>query len=78
MTAGKGLLLVTMEPPACLEEEFNDWYDTEHLPQRRTAPYLVSKAPRGVCLSGWPKCRVRGLWMTAAAKVCSRHANSRT
>ena len=29
-----GLLLVTMEPPASLEEEFADWYDTEHVPER--------------------------------------------
>jgi hypothetical protein len=54
MTAGKGLLLVMMEPPACLEEEFNDWYDTEHLPQRRSLLGFES-ASRYVCLSGWPK-----------------------
>lgn len=33
MTA-KGLLLVLFDPPPALEEEFNDWYDTEHLPER--------------------------------------------
>jgi hypothetical protein len=55
MTAGnKGLLLVTMEPPASLEEEFNDWYDTEHLPQRRALPGFESGA-RYVCIAGWPK-----------------------
>ncbi len=50
----KGLLLVTMEPPACLEEEINDWYDTEHLPQRSTLPGFESAA-RYVCVLGWPK-----------------------
>jgi len=54
MTAAKGLLLVTMEPPAGLEEEFNDWYDTEHFPQRRGLPGFES-ASRWVCLHGWPR-----------------------
>jgi hypothetical protein len=51
---GKGLLLVTMEPPADLEGEFNDWYDTEHFPQRRALPGFES-ASRWVCLEGWPR-----------------------
>lgn len=34
----KGMLLVMMQPPAHLEEEYNDWYDTEHLPDRMSAP----------------------------------------
>jgi hypothetical protein len=50
----KGLLLVTMEPPSSLEEEFNDWYDTEHFPQRRALPGFES-ASRWVCLDGWPR-----------------------
>ncbi|WP_315832262.1 DUF4286 family protein [Bradyrhizobium prioriisuperbiae] len=50
----KGLLLVTMEPPAALEEEFNDWYDSEHLPQRHRLPGFES-ASRWVCVSGWPR-----------------------
>jgi hypothetical protein len=50
----KALLLVTMEPPASLEEEFNDWYDTEHFPQRRGLPGFES-ASRWVCLEGWPR-----------------------
>jgi hypothetical protein len=48
MTAGKGLLLVMMEPPACLEEEFNDWYDTEHLPQRRSLTWFRKRV--AVCV----------------------------
>ncbi len=54
MNDPKGLLLVLMEPPALLEEEFNDWYDTEHFPQRRALPGFES-ASRWVCLSGWPR-----------------------
>lgn len=34
----KGLLLVLADPPPTLEEEFNDWYDTEHLPERAALP----------------------------------------
>lgn len=54
MPDNKGLLLVTMEPPAGLEDEFNDWYDTEHFPQRRALPGFESAA-RWVCLAGWPR-----------------------
>ena len=28
----KGFLLVLMQPPENIEEEFNAWYDTEHVP----------------------------------------------
>lgn len=50
----KGLLLVMMEPPATLEEEFHDWYDGEHLPQRLGLPGFETGS-RWVCLSGWPR-----------------------
>ena len=30
----RGLLLTMTEPPAPMEEEFNAWYDDEHLPER--------------------------------------------
>jgi hypothetical protein len=50
----RAVLLVTMEPPAPLEEEFNDWYDLEHFPQRRAMPGFES-ASRWVCLDGWPR-----------------------
>ena len=30
----RGLLLTMTEPPAAMEEEFNAWYDAEHLPER--------------------------------------------
>ena len=56
MTASgqKGLLMATMEPPATLEEEFQDWYDTEHVPERRNYPGFET-ANRWVCVDGWPR-----------------------
>jgi len=50
----RAILIVTMEPPMPLEEEFNDWYDTEHFPQRASMPGFES-ASRWVCLDGWPR-----------------------
>jgi hypothetical protein len=49
-----GMLLVQMEPPATLEEEFHDWYDTEHTPERAAVPGFLSAA-RYVCVDGWPR-----------------------
>jgi len=54
MPQQKGFLMVTMDPPAPVEEEFNDWYDTEHVPERAAIPGFES-AKRFVCVSGWPK-----------------------
>ena len=54
MIARKGFLLVTMEPPPNVEEEFNDWYDTEHVPDRLAIEGFES-GKRFVCVSGWPK-----------------------
>jgi hypothetical protein len=34
----KGLLLVLVDPAPTLEEELNDWYDLEHLPERAALP----------------------------------------
>lgn len=49
-----GLLLVLMQPPATLEEEFNAWYDTEHIPERAAVPGFRT-ALRYVALSGYPR-----------------------
>jgi len=38
----RGLLLTMTEPPAYMEEEFNAWYDTEHLPERLSIPGFLS------------------------------------
>jgi len=34
----RGLLLTITEPPPAMEEEFNAWYDGEHLPERLSIP----------------------------------------
>ena len=34
----RGLLLTLTEPPPAMEEEFNAWYDTEHIPERLAIP----------------------------------------
>jgi hypothetical protein len=34
----RGLLLTLTEPPPGMEEEFNAWYDDEHLPERLGIP----------------------------------------
>jgi len=36
--ARRGLLLTQTEPPPAMEEEFNAWYDLEHLPERLSIP----------------------------------------
>lgn len=49
----RGLLLTLTEPPPAMEEEFNAWYDTEHLPERlaipgfRSAQRWVAEVPAG-------------------------------
>ncbi len=50
----KGFLMVTMEPPPAMEEEFNDWYDTEHIPEREAVDGFETSR-RYVCLSGFPR-----------------------
>jgi hypothetical protein len=54
VNARKGFLLVTMDPPPNVEEEFNDWYDTEHVPDRLAIEGFES-GRRFVAVSGWPK-----------------------
>ncbi len=49
-----GLLLATMEPPPAMEEEFQDWYDTEHFPERRDCEGFVT-AGRYICIDGFPR-----------------------
>ncbi|WP_149540995.1 DUF4286 family protein [Siccirubricoccus phaeus] len=40
--ARKGFLLVFMHPPPAFEEEFNAWYDTEHIPERLAVPGFLT------------------------------------
>ena len=38
----KGTLIAAMRMGQAAEDEFNDWYDTEHLPERQRVPgFLV-------------------------------------
>ncbi|UYO94141.1 DUF4286 family protein [Pollutimonas sp. M17] len=53
-TDKKGLLLVLMQSPPTLEDEFNAWYDTEHIPERLAVPGFETGI-RYVCISGAPK-----------------------
>ena len=46
-----GLLLTLTEPPTAMEAEFNAWYDTEHMAERRMIPGVMS-ARRWVALPG--------------------------
>jgi len=49
----RGLLLTMTEPPAAMDEEFNAWYDDEHLAERlaitgfRSARRWVADVPAG-------------------------------
>jgi hypothetical protein len=50
----KGMLFSQMEPPAALEAEFNDWYESEHIPARLALPGF-SRAVRYKACAGGPK-----------------------
>jgi hypothetical protein len=38
MTMAKGILIAAMNIADAAEDEFHDWYDTEHLPERQRVP----------------------------------------
>lgn len=42
MTANMGLLLTLTEPPVAMTEEFNAWYDSEHMAERLSIPGFLS------------------------------------
>lgn len=50
----KGILFVLMEPVPINEEEFNDWYDLEHVPERAAVPGF-EVLQRYVCTAGFPR-----------------------
>ena len=52
--AQRALLMAIMEPPAGREDEFNDWYDLEHLPMMAAVPGIET-ATRFVAVDGWPR-----------------------
>jgi hypothetical protein len=51
---GKGFLLVLMDCPPSFEDEFNAWYDTEHIQERLSVPGFETGL-RFVCLDGHPR-----------------------
>jgi hypothetical protein len=52
--APRGLLLVMIEVDPAYEDEFNRWYNEEHLPERKACPGFLS-ARRFVAVEGEPK-----------------------
>ena len=52
--ANKGFLLVLMHCPHNLEDEFNAWYDTEHIPERLSVPGFETGL-RFLCIDGAPR-----------------------
>ena len=53
-TKGTGLLMVWADVPAEKEDEFNRWYDEEHLPERMAIPGFLGGA-RYRAVKGGPK-----------------------
>ncbi len=51
---GRGLLMVYVDVPAEAEEEFNRWYNEEHIPERLALPGVLNAA-RYVARQGGPK-----------------------
>ena len=51
---GKCLVAVYANVPAAIEEEYNRWYDTHHIPERLKVPGFLSAA-RYVAYAGEPK-----------------------
>lgn len=54
MTNERGLLLFMTDVNPVLEDEFNRWYEEEHLPERMAIPGFLS-ARRFRCIEGGPK-----------------------
>lgn len=48
------ILMVMLDPPEGDEQEFHDWYDYEHVPERARVDGFVT-LQRYVCLEGWPR-----------------------
>jgi hypothetical protein len=67
----KGFLLVMMQPPPAFEEEFNAWYDTEHVPERVGVEGFEG-GRRYVCIHGHP--RYLAMYDMASEKVLETEA----
>ena len=51
---GRGLLMVYCDVPLDVEEEFNQWYNQEHIPERLSIPGVLNAA-RYEAVQGGPK-----------------------
>ena len=51
---GTGLFIVLLDMPANIEEDFNHWYNEEHIPQLLSLPGFLNAA-RYVAVKGGPK-----------------------
>lgn len=49
-----GLLLALMEPELAMRDEFDDWYDFEHIPHMIGVDGILN-AQRFVVVEGWPR-----------------------
>jgi hypothetical protein len=65
-TQGRGLLAVWTDIPAAVEEDFNRWYNEEHLPERVGIPGFLN-GRRYLSLTGTPK--YMALYSTVDAQV---------
>lgn len=54
MPRNRALLFVKLEPPASKVKEFNDWYNTQHIPDRLALPGVLS-ARRFTKIEGIPR-----------------------
>ena len=63
----KGILIASMNMANAAEDEFHDWYDTEHMPERVALPRLSCAASAG---SAPPTARSRSRPMTSKLSMC--------
>ena len=69
MSAANGLIAVWLDVPAEREEEFNDWYNLEHLPQVVGLPGFIGGAP--LKYLAWTE-KVRSLFQNTRRSMCQR------
>jgi hypothetical protein len=73
-TRGNHLLAVYVGIPSEIEDEFNKWYNTQHVPERLAIPGFQSAA-RYVSLEGTPKrlmhilCLIQSGWQRQSPGV---------
>ena len=83
----KGILIAAMDFSDVAEDEFHDWYDLEHIPERRRVPGFINaerwiddKNPKlsiatydlESIAAGWRKARIRAFPWCRAGPIKSR------